>query len=188
MGVGMKDSNFMKHENTNKTKKQTTLRAADAATEAKTKTATKARNSEETFDEFQYLGISPRARVFYDYFKKNYENNEDGYGVIIKWDFAILATLSSALAALESCNKQVANGQPLYYLTPKNTYAAHPIRDEISMHQKRILDCSVQLALTPKERRRRQWPMIDSFMNTGRKSNTKTQEDTLREAAESEFI
>ena len=68
---------------------------------------------------------------------------------------------------------------------------AHPIRDEISMHQKQVHYCSAKLGLTPDARNKIKLDLAEinrSRVRTGRKPNRKRTDEELRDAAESEFI
>lgn len=97
--------------------------------------------------DYVYMGISRAGRKIFDDIAKIYEAKID-----IKLDFAELAIYAESCVKLAALNKQ-AEGKSLYYKTKNGTYAAHPIRDEISMLQKQIHISAAKLGLSPAARK-----------------------------------
>ena len=91
---------------------------------------------------------------------------------------------------LRQCNEQTA-GKQLFYRTDNGNFAAHPLRDEISMLQKQIHLCSEKLGLTPTARQRLKLERAEiakSETRKGRKPNSKLTDEERRAAIEDEFI
>lgn len=97
----------------------------------------------------EYLGIPPDARKIYDEIAKVYAEKID-----IKLDFALLAIYARSVDQLNKSYAYAAKQETLFYKTPNGTFAAHPIRDEISMLEKRIESVADALGLSPKARNR----------------------------------
>lgn len=105
-----------------------------------------------------YLGIPRGAKKIYDAIAKVYAEKID-----LKLDFALLAIFARSVYRLEIAYKEVENEAKLYYQTSNGSYAAHPLRDEISMLEKRIESVGDALGLSPKSRAR-----IKKAKNPGR--------------------
>lgn len=105
-----------------------------------------------------YLGIPQRAKKIYDAIAKVYAEKID-----LKLDFALLAIYARSVHQLEIAYKAAENEAKLYYQTSNGSYAAHPLRDEISMLEKRIESVADALGLSPKSRAR-----IKKAKNPGR--------------------
>lgn len=131
------------------------------------------------------LGISPEGCKIFEEIKAIYSDT-----IFVPLDYATLAIYSESCARLRACNEEV-QGRKLFYQTESGNFAAHPIRDEISMLQKQIHYCADKLGLTPTARHRlklERAELAKSETTTGRKPNRKPTDDELRDAAESEFI
>lgn len=100
-------------------------------------------------DTVEYLGISEGARKFYDKIAKIYAEKID-----IKLDFALLAIFARSLEQLNKDYEYASKQDCLFYKTPNGTFAPHPVRDEISMLEKRIESVADALGLSPKARMR----------------------------------
>ena len=95
------------------------------------------------------MGISEGARKIYDKIAKIYADKID-----IKLDFALLAIYARSVDQLNKDYEYASKQDCLFYKTPNGTFAPHPVRDEISMLEKRIESVADALGLSPKARAR----------------------------------
>lgn len=97
-----------------------------------------------------YLGINEQARKVFDYIV-----SESGNKIQKSLDFGQVAIYSRTAVQLTKCYEfeQTLEGN-LFYTTDKGNLAAHPIRDEISMLEKRLTTSGDRLGLSPASRRK----------------------------------
>lgn len=142
--------------------------------------------SEKEFD-FYTLGISDDAKKIYSKISEIYKDKVD-----TTLDFATLAIFSESCVRLKRCI-EMTNNKQLFYQTANGSFTAHPLRDEISMHQKQIHYTSAKLGLTPDARHKIKMELAEmehrkSNSKSGRKPNhKKTIEEQIAEDTE-EFL
>lgn len=118
-----------------------------------------------------YLGIPSGAKKIYDAIAKVYVEKID-----LKLDFALLAIYARSVYQLEIAYKAAAKEEKLYYQTMNGSFAAHPLRDEISMLEKRIESVADALGLSPKSRARIKKSKTQGRPQKGFKSRIESEE------------